>query len=79
LVTDGFFEWENPEGEQYGLARLDETLRVSHDLSAGDVIGRLRESVADFCKGTTQMDDLTAVILKRKNRSPGAGNGQSSA
>jgi serine phosphatase RsbU (regulator of sigma subunit) len=79
LVTDGFFEWENPEGEQYGLTRLDEILRESHELSAENVIGRLRESVAEFCKGTTQMDDLTAVILKRKNGSPAAGIGQSSA
>ena len=78
LVTDGFFEWENPEGEQYGLQRLDEILRESRDLPAADVIERLRESVADFCKGTKQMDDLTAVILKRKVRSPGGNNGQSS-
>ena len=24
LVTDGFFEWENPEGEQFGIERLQE-------------------------------------------------------
>lgn len=75
LVTDGFFEWENPEGEQYGIERLDEILRASRDLSAEAVIERLRESVAEFCRGTTQMDDLTAVILKRKHSTPSVGNG----
>ena len=66
LITDGFFEWENPEGEEFGVKRLGEVLVDSRDLSADEIIGKLRTAVADFCRGTKQMDDLTAVILKRK-------------
>jgi serine phosphatase RsbU (regulator of sigma subunit) len=66
LVTDGFYEWENPEGEEFGLKRLEVVLREARDLQAEEVIVRLRSSVAGFCKGTEQKDDLTAVILKRK-------------
>ena len=66
LVTDGFYEWENPEGEEFGLKRLEAVIRESRDYSAEEVISRLRSAVAHFCRGTEQMDDLTAVILKRK-------------
>jgi sigma-B regulation protein RsbU (phosphoserine phosphatase) len=66
LVTDGFYEWENPEGEEFGLVRLEAVIRESRDYPAEEVIARLRSAVVSFCKGTEQKDDLTAVILRRK-------------
>ena len=68
LATDGFFEWENPEGEDFGIERMENVLRESRDLSAEEMVVKLREAVAEFCRGTKQMDDLTAVILKRKRK-----------
>jgi serine phosphatase RsbU (regulator of sigma subunit) len=65
LVTDGFYEWENPDGEEFGLQRLESVIRQSHSLSAEQVIAKLRSAVESFCKGTEQKDDLTAVVLKR--------------
>jgi len=66
LVTDGFYEWENANGEEFGLHRLESVVRQSPDRSAKEVIARLRFAVEDFCQGTEQKDDLTAVVLKRK-------------
>ena len=66
LVTDGFYEWENTKGEEFGLQRLESVIRQSHYCTAEEVIARLRFSVEDFCGGTEQKDDLTAVVLKRK-------------
>ena len=66
LVTDGFYEWEDTEEQQFGMARLEAVIRESRDCSAQEVIGRLRAAVETFCKGTKQQDDLTAVIVKRK-------------
>ena len=66
LVTDGFYEWENPEGEEFGLDRLEDTIHEARDCSAEEVIARLRSAVKDFSKGTEQKDDLTAVVLKRR-------------
>jgi serine phosphatase RsbU (regulator of sigma subunit) len=66
LVTDGCYEWENPEGEQFGLKRLEAVIRESRDYPAQEVIARLRSAVVSFCRGTEQQDDLTAVIVKRK-------------
>jgi len=67
LVTDGFYEWQNPEKEEFGLERLKNTIREARDCSAEEVIARLYKAVKDFSKGTEQADDLTAVVLKRKN------------
>ena len=66
VVTDGFYEWEDPSGEQFGLQRLEDVIRKSRDKSAEGLITALREAVIEFCKGTKQQDDLTAVIVKRK-------------
>jgi len=66
VVTDGFYEWENPEGEQFGISRLETVIRDSHNCNAEEVIAKLRGSVESFCRGTKQQDDLTAVVLKRK-------------
>jgi len=67
LVTDGFYEWENPQGHEFGLERLKETICEARDCSAEEVISRLYKSVKDFSKGTEQRDDLTIVVLKRKH------------
>lgn len=69
VVTDGFYEWEDPSGEQFGLGRLETVLRESRDCRAEVVIERLRWAVEGFCKGTKQQDDLTAVVIKRKTTS----------
>jgi len=66
LVTDGFYEWENPSGEEFGLQRLESVILKSGDCGAEEVIAKLRNAVEEFCQGTEQKDDLTAVVLKRK-------------
>jgi len=67
LVTDGFNEWQNPQKEEFGLERLKQTIRDARDCPAEEVISRLYKAVKDFSRGTEQADDLTAVVLKRKN------------
>jgi len=66
LVTDGFYEWQNPESEEFGLERMKDTIHAARDCSPEEVIARLYTAVKDFSKGTAQNDDLTAVVLKRK-------------
>jgi serine phosphatase RsbU (regulator of sigma subunit) len=66
LVTDGFYEWQNPDSEEFGLERLKETIHAARDCSPEEVIARLYKAVKDFSRGTAQNDDLTAVVLKRK-------------
>jgi serine phosphatase RsbU (regulator of sigma subunit) len=65
LITDGFFEWENPGEEQFGTERLAEIVRRNSDQDPGIIIAQLYQSVLTFSQGTPQKDDLTAVLIKR--------------
>src|SRR5258706_7798868 len=65
LATDGFFEWENAHEEQFGHERLGQTIRAARDKSAAEIIANLHQEVLRFAAGTKQMDDLTAIVLKR--------------
>jgi serine phosphatase RsbU (regulator of sigma subunit) len=65
LATDGFFEWENGREEQFGHQRLGQTIRAARDKSAAEIISNLHQEVLKFAAGTKQMDDLTAIVLKR--------------
>jgi sigma-B regulation protein RsbU (phosphoserine phosphatase) len=64
LLTDGFFEWCNPSGEQYGMSRLDHFVAEHHALDPRAFIKALHDDVIAFSQGTPQADDLTAVVLK---------------
>ena len=65
LTTDGFFEWFNSDGQQYGTARLGRFLAAQHELEPAALIKALHEDVLAFSGGTEQADDLTAVVIKR--------------
>ena len=65
LITDGFFEWRNPQSEQFGIERLTRAIeRLAHQPSER-IITELAREVREFGNGTPQDDDLTAVVIKR--------------
>jgi serine phosphatase RsbU (regulator of sigma subunit) len=68
LATDGFFEWENAAGEQFGVARLTSAVREARHRPPEEIIAELYNTVRAFVNGTQQMDDLTAVVIKRVDR-----------
>ena len=74
LATDGFFEWENTDGDEFGVVRLTDTIRSLRHLPPEQIIAELYSAVKTFSKGSRQIDDLTAVVIKRidptKNREP---------
>jgi len=65
LVTDGFFEWENKNGEQFGTERLAGVVRQFSNREPEVIIAELYDSVLEFAQGMPQQDDLTAVLIKR--------------
>src|SRR6202040_785918 len=65
LATDGFYEWANAQGEQFGTTRMEERIRASRENPPGEIISNLYRAVVEFSGGTTQQDDLTAIIIKR--------------
>jgi len=72
MLTDGFFEWRRPgDLEEFGIDRLQETLRECTHHDAQTILRTLDESVCQFCDGSPQHDDMTAIVIKRKT--PAAG------
>ena len=65
LATDGFYEWANAQGEQFGAGRMEENIRASKEKPPNEIISDLYRSVIEFSGGTEQKDDLTAIIIKR--------------
>jgi serine phosphatase RsbU (regulator of sigma subunit) len=58
-------EFENPAQTEFGKQRLEETVRKSRALTPEQIIKSLHDAVLAFSHGKKQMDDLTAVLIKR--------------
>jgi sigma-B regulation protein RsbU (phosphoserine phosphatase) len=65
LVTDGFYECANQEGEIYGEHRVLELIARHRGSDARGVIAALVREIDEFAQGAVQADDLTAIILRR--------------
>ncbi len=65
LMTDGFFEWENTSGEEFGMDRLEAAIRSAATRPPDEIIRTMYDAVTTFVGGAAQADDLTAVIVKR--------------
>lgn len=73
LLTDGFFEWQRgSDGEAFGIDRLEAVLVAEAGRSAEEIVAALDRAVLSFGVGSTQPDDMTAVVIRRTRR---AGSG----
>ncbi|GEM_PF-1025810 len=64
LYTDGVTEAMNPFLEEYGIDRLKSVFANSVELSAEEIVTKIRLSVLDFVAGSPLSDDLTVLVLK---------------
>jgi sigma-B regulation protein RsbU (phosphoserine phosphatase) len=62
LFTDGVTEACNPEGEEFGDARLLQLLEENRELSAEDLQRKILSVVAEFCRGHWH-DDATLIAI----------------
>lgn len=65
MVTDGFFEWQDALGQQYGIPRLERFVARYSNLPPEEFIRRLHAEVIETSGGTEQADDLTALVVRR--------------
>lgn len=65
LYTDGLVEASDPEGEEYGLARLKGVCLQNRSLPCRSLAEALEEDLEDFVKGTPFADDRTIVLARR--------------
>ena len=63
LYTDGITETTGHNGEEFGEARLLETLRKNQDLEASHILRNVESAAEQFRMGE-QEDDLTLVIAR---------------
>lgn len=66
VISDGFFEYQNRAGEQFGDERIGAWLRRVHRSGVNpSTIESLCESIQDFSEGAPQDDDMTVILIRR--------------
>ena len=63
FYTDGVTEAENRLGEEFGMERLSATVRSGSSLSAEDLMTKIYNAAADFCRDGFS-DDVTLLVVK---------------
>jgi serine phosphatase RsbU (regulator of sigma subunit) len=66
LITDGFEELCNSEGEMFDYVRVKRAFWESAGRSPQEIVQHLSESAARWSEGQSQNDDITLVVLKVK-------------
>ena len=65
LITDGIFEYENPESDAFGQARVGElVLKHQHEPMA-NLLQRIVHEVERFAGIAPQNDDMTMLLVRR--------------
>lgn len=65
LLTDGFYEFQNEQRTHFGKQRVAEVILQHHHRTARELLNELLEATKAFGGGAPQLDDMTAVIIKR--------------
>jgi phosphoserine phosphatase len=65
LLTDGFYEYQDAAGRFFGKERVSELVHRLRDQPVSDVLAGLISEVRDFAGSAPQIDDLTALLVKR--------------
>lgn len=71
LLTDGFFEAADANAEQFGEERVVAHIRATAAEPLTNVITLLHERLCAFAGKDDQVDDLTAVLVRRNARGGG--------
>jgi phosphoserine phosphatase RsbU/P len=66
LYTDGVNEAENPQGEQFGMARLTATLQRSAGRGAQAILDAFHADLRAFVGEASQLDDITLLVIQHQ-------------
>jgi phosphoserine phosphatase RsbU/P len=64
MFTDGLVEAENERGEEYGEARMLQTLAERPSAGAAEILKALMTSVDGFVGAARQHDDITCMLMR---------------
>ncbi len=65
LYTDGLLEAESPNGEFFGLQRLNQVFQDAVHLSPNSIIEVIVQQLKQFCEKETFKDDITLLLFKK--------------
>lgn len=65
LLTDGFYEYQREDNEQFGKERVADVILQHHHRTSRELLEALLAAMRAFAGGAPQMDDMTALIIKR--------------
>ncbi len=65
LLSDGVFEYHDPDREQFGEARVEQIVQAQHGKSMAELATMLLDGTNAFARGAPQEDDITMVLVKR--------------
>jgi len=63
LFSDGITEAFNPEGEEFGTARLETALEAARGRGAAALVKGILTATTEFAAGAEQSDDITLLAL----------------
>jgi phosphoserine phosphatase RsbU/P len=66
IYSDGVSEANNPQGEEFGVERLEEVVRKYQTASAAGLRDKVESALSSFTQTAPAGDDITLVIVKRK-------------
>jgi sigma-B regulation protein RsbU (phosphoserine phosphatase) len=66
IYSDGVSEAQNMAGDEFGLDRLTECMRVKRHAPASAIVDHIFDAIDAFAGEAPQFDDITLMILKRE-------------
>ncbi len=66
VFTDGLVEAAAPDGEQFGPSRATQIATAVRGKPAKEIVSGLMDAVQEFRRSSTQTDDITVAVIKRK-------------
>jgi sigma-B regulation protein RsbU (phosphoserine phosphatase) len=66
LISDGVYEYNNLDGEEFGEQRVAEVFKTHHRLPMSELTDRLIQAVMKFGGTAPQEDDITLVLVRRE-------------
>ena len=67
VISDGFFEFADPSGQEFGRDRIAKVITSNSSFSMEKLVATLIARIEDFAPGEPQADDMTAVLVCRRS------------
>jgi anti-sigma regulatory factor (Ser/Thr protein kinase) len=65
LVSDGVYEYRDPDGAAYGESRIEAIARTHGSRPMAELAARILADLGEFARGAPQQDDVTLLLLAR--------------